>query len=37
MPDPAVTVGAGRAFFRADLLRQLRKLIDERVAARGTA
>jgi hypothetical protein len=37
MPDPVVTVGAGRAFFRADLLRQLRKLIDERVAGRDTA
>ena len=37
MPDPAVTVGAGRAFFRADLLRQLRRLIDERVAGRGAA
>lgn len=37
MPDLAVTVGAGRAFFRADLLRQLRKLIDERVAGRGSA
>ena len=37
MPDPVVTVGAGRAFFRADLLRQLRKLIDERVARRDTA
>ena len=37
MPDPVVTVGAGRAFFRADLLRQLRRLIDERVAGRGVA
>jgi len=37
MPDPLVAVGAGRAFFRADLLRQLRRLIDERVAGRGTA
>src|SRR5262249_15544465 len=37
IPDPAVTVGAGRAFFRADLLRQLRKLIDERMAGRGSA
>ena len=37
MPDLGVTVGAGRAFFRADLLRQLRKLIDERVAGRGSA
>jgi hypothetical protein len=37
MPDPVVTVGAGRAFLRADLLRQLRRLIDERVAGRGAA
>ena len=37
MPDPVVIVGAGRAFFRADLLCQLRRLIDERVAGRGTA
>ncbi len=37
MPDPVVMVGAGRAFFRADLLRQLRRLIDERVAGRGAA
>ena len=37
MPDPVVTVGADRAFFRADLLRQLRRLIDERAAGRGTA
>jgi hypothetical protein len=29
MPDPAVTIGQGRAYFRADLLRQLRGLIDE--------
>ena len=28
-PDLVVTVGAGRAFFRADRLRELRKLIDE--------
>jgi len=28
-PDPAVTVGQGRACFRVDLLRQLRGLIDE--------
>jgi hypothetical protein len=28
-PDLVVTVGAGRAFFRTDLLRELRKLIDE--------
>jgi hypothetical protein len=31
-PDPVITVGAGRAFFRADLLRQLRMLIDEQMA-----
>jgi hypothetical protein len=28
-PDLVITVGAGRAFFRTDLLRQLRRLIDE--------
>jgi predicted P-loop ATPase/GTPase len=28
-PDLVVTVGAGRAFFRTDQLRELRKLIDE--------
>jgi Family of unknown function (DUF5372) len=28
-PDLVVTVGAGRAFFRTDLLRELRNLIDE--------
>ncbi len=28
-PELVVTVGAGRAFFRADRLRELRKLIDE--------
>ena len=32
-PDPVITVGAGRAFFRADLLRQLRRLIDKQVSA----
>jgi hypothetical protein len=32
-PDLVVTVGAGRAFFRIDRLRQLRRLIDE--CARG--
>jgi hypothetical protein len=35
-PDPVVTVGAGRAFFRADLLRQLRRLVDEQVARKET-
>jgi hypothetical protein len=29
--DPVITVGAGRAFFRADMLRQLRKAIDEQL------
>ncbi|WP_190242170.1 DUF5372 family protein [Bradyrhizobium algeriense] len=28
-PDLVVTVGAGRAFFRTDRLRELRKLVDE--------
>ena len=28
-PELVVTVGAGRAFFRTDRLRQLRKLVDE--------
>lgn len=28
VPDPVVMIGAGRAFFRADLLRQLRNLIN---------
>jgi hypothetical protein len=28
-PDLLITIGADRAFFRADLLRQLRRLIDE--------
>jgi len=37
MPDPVVTVGAGRAFLRAELLRQLGRLIDKRVAGRGGA
>jgi hypothetical protein len=32
-----VTIGAGRACFRADLLRQLRTLIDEQMAQRETA
>jgi hypothetical protein len=31
-PDPVITVGAGRAFFRADTLRQLRKAIDEQMS-----
>lgn len=33
-PDPVMTIGAGRAFFRADLLRQLRRLTDEQMARR---
>jgi hypothetical protein len=36
-PDPVMTVGAGRALFRVDLLRQLRRLIDEQTARRGAA
>ncbi|MGH8143730.1 MAG: DUF5372 family protein [Steroidobacteraceae bacterium] len=32
-PDLIVAVGAGRAFFRTDQLRQLRRLIDERARA----
>jgi hypothetical protein len=35
-PDPLVTVGAGRAFFRVDLLRQLRRLIDEQMVHKET-
>jgi hypothetical protein len=34
-PDPVVTVGAGRALFRAERLRQLRRLIDEQMARKG--
>jgi len=34
-PDPLITVGAGRAFFRADLLRQLRSVIDQQIARSG--
>lgn len=36
-PDPVITVGAGRVLFRADLLRQLRKLIDEQIARQEAA
>ena len=36
-PDPVITVGAGRAFFRVDLLRQLHRLIDEQTARRDAA
>jgi hypothetical protein len=35
-PDLVVTLGAGRAFFRADLLRQLRKLVSEKIGRKGT-
>jgi hypothetical protein len=35
-PDPVITVGAGRAIFRADRLRRLRKLIDDQIARQGT-
>lgn len=34
-PDPVIAVGAGRAFFRADLLRQLRNLIDGQAGSEG--
>lgn len=37
MADPVVTVGAGRALFRADLLRQLRRLIDQQIAEKRKA
>ncbi len=33
-PDLAITLGAGRALFRADMLRQLRRLVDEQVSRR---
>jgi len=33
-PDLVVTVGAGRAFFRADYLRELRKYVDGRLRQR---
>ena len=36
-PDPVVAVGAGRALFRADLLRPLHRLIDEQRARREAA
>ncbi len=36
-PDPVITVGAGRAVFRADLLRELRRLIDKQIARREAA
>ena len=34
-PDLIVTLGAGRACFRVDLLLQLRVLLDERAARQG--
>ncbi|HTW64419.1 MAG TPA: DUF5372 family protein [Bryobacteraceae bacterium] len=34
--DPVIAVGAARAFFRADRLRQLRKLIDEQPPRKDT-
>ena len=36
-PDLVITIGAGRAFFRVDLLRQLRRLIDEQTARQETS
>ena len=36
-PDLAVRIGADRAFFRADLLRQLRTLVDEQMARKKAA
>jgi hypothetical protein len=36
-PDPATTAGEGRACFRADLLGQLRHLIDEQTRRREDA
>jgi len=36
-PDLVVTLGAGRACFRADLLRQLRRLVNEKIDRKGTA
>lgn len=36
-PDPVISVGAGRAFFRVDLLRELRRLIDRQMAGRDAA
>jgi len=34
IPDPVMEAGQGRACFRADLLRELRRLVDEQ-ATRG--
>jgi hypothetical protein len=36
-PDPVITIGAGRALFRADRLRQLRRLVDEQMARKEGA
>ncbi len=36
-PDLLITIGAGRAFFRADLLRQLRNLVDEQIIRKEKA
>jgi len=37
-PDLVITIGAGRALFRADRLRQLRRLVDEQMARKeGTS
>ena len=36
VPDPVITIGAGRAFFRADLLRQLRKATDEQLSRKDS-
>jgi len=33
-PDLVVSVGAGQALFRTDLLRELRRLVDERLRQR---
>ena len=35
-PDPVVAVGAGRALFRTDLLRQLRRLINQQMGRKET-
>jgi hypothetical protein len=36
-PDAVITVGSGRAFFRVDLLRELRRLIDKQIAGKEAA
>ena len=33
-PDLVVSAGAGRSLFRTDLLRELRRLVDERLRQR---